>query len=346
MIHERKLDSRMTKLLLACVIAMMFFVCSGFKAHAMSVKQTGEGDTSITVGWDSPYISSGSVINGFYVGYAEYPEGGNLTTSKANAVAMADQKKIALPGNARSYTINGLKKSERYVVYVAYTYTSKYGSQYSGNTYISSAYTKVQKVTNVRQKKWWYWALDVEAEWDAQPGVKYEVKFMDRKGKVLKYLSASSATSSTSASLPNVKNNKIYKVMVRAFRTRSSYESTLGTSYGAWSDVAYLFTQPMVQSAKVSGGKLRLKWNKVEGMTSYTVYVSTKEKKGYKKVGTVKGNKTSLTVKKLKKKRFKSSKKYYVYIVGNMKINGRTYTSGRHYTNTVQRGSITTNWTF
>ena len=77
---------------------------------------------------------------------------------------------------------------------------------------------------------------------------------------------------------------------------------------------------------------MKINWGKIKGASGYTVYVSTKRNSGYKKVASVKGSKSSVTVKKLKGKKFKSSKTYYVYIVAKKKAGGVTYTTGVNYT--------------
>ena len=56
------------------------------------------------------------------------------------------------------------------------------------------------------------------------------------------------------------------------------------------------------------------------GATSYTVYVSNKEKSGYKKVGTYNSKKTSVTIKKYGKAALKSGKTYYVKVVAEKKV--------------------------
>jgi fibronectin type 3 domain-containing protein len=71
------------------------------------------------------------------------------------------------------------------------------------------------------------------------------------------------------------------------------------------------------------------KWDTVKGATSYTIYLSTKQKSGYKKVGTTK--KTSFTLKKYGKSALKKNKTYYVYVVANKKVGKTTYTSDATY---------------
>ena len=64
---------------------------------------------------------------------------------------------------------------------------------------------------------------------------------------------------------------------------------------------------------------------------AYTVMVSTRPKSGYKKVKTVGKNVSSVTISKLRNARIKNGKKYYVYVITNKRVGGKTYTSGRLY---------------
>ena len=198
--------------------------------------------------------------------------------------------------------------------------------------------TSSLEVSGLNQTRWWYYAKAVDFAWDDQSAADYEYIVKDNKNKVV----ADDTITYNNASISKVNNNMVYNVQVRAYVTINGQKY-----YGAWSDKAYLFTQPMVKSAKISGGKLKITWNKVSGISSYDVYVSTKEKSGYKKVKTLSSKKSSVTVSKLKGKKFNSKKKYYIYIVGKKKVGGKTYTSGRHYTYQLTKGKNgTLRWTF
>ena len=316
------------KCLIAVFIMAMAFVVTGTTAQA-AVNQTAQTQTSITVDWST---SAKEYATAYYVGYSE---------DMSAARTMAESKTITLAPTVTSYTITGLKPGTKYYVYVYATYSySASGNQYTNS--IGSSYDSVTlpaKVTGLNQTKWWYYIENVDFSWDEQTGADFEVKVMNHKGKVLK----KTDVYGNKSGYDDVNNNKTYQVQVRAYVTINGQKV-----YGDWSDKAYLFTQPMVNKSKVSGGKLTIKWGKITGVSSYDVYVSTKEKSGYKKVAkNIKASKTSVTVKKLKGKKFKASKKYYVYIVAKKKVGKKTYTSGRHYTCTVKGSSRpSVNWTF
>lgn len=312
------------KCLVAVFVMTMAFMTTGTTAKAASVTQVAQDQASVTISW----AAENNAIE-YYVGY-----GVDYTTAKA----MAEAKTITLPATTTSYNITGLTPGTEYDVYVYYTYKSSY----SDKTYTTSLgscdiVTLPTKVTGLNQTKWWYWALSVDFSWDDQTAAKYEAVIMNNKDKVLTTIDCLS----NNGTYNEVKNNKLYKVKVRAY-----VEINGQRCYGDYSDEAYLFTQPMVKTAKVTNGKLKLTWGKISGVTGYDVYVSTKEKKGYKKVKSLSKSKSSVTISKLKGKKFSAKKKYYVYIVAKKKVNGITYTSGKHYTNTIKNGSVSVNWTF
>lgn len=313
------------KCFIAVFVMAMAFVMTGITAEA-AVAQTAQDKNSITIQWDAKNYASA-----YYIGYAE---------NSSDARAMAEAKTITLPATTTSYTITGLKPGTEYYVCVYGTYKySATGSEYTNSIATGYDFTTLPtKVTGLNQTKWWYYIENVDFAWNEQSAANFEVVVMNSKGKKIK----SFETSSNKSGYDDVKNNNSYQVKVRAKVVINGQ-----TYYGDWSDKAYLFTQPMVTKSSVSNGKLTIKWGKITGVNSYDVYVSTKEKKGYKKVKSLKASKTSLTVAKLKGKKFSSSKKYYVYIVAKKKVGKKTYTSGRHYTCTVKGSSSpSVNWTF
>ena len=77
-----------------------------------------------------------------------------------------------------------------------------------------------------------------------------------------------------------------------------------------------------LKSVKKAGtGKMKLTWKKVSGATGYQVYMSTKKSSGYKRVATIKKNKTVTYTKKSLKK----GKTYYFKIRTYKKVGKTTY---------------------
>lgn len=129
--------------------------------------------------------------------------------------------------------------------------------------------------------------------------------------------------SSSSYNTIKMDQKSFYKVKVRAYIQLNNGKKI----YGNWGST-YVANQQIVKVRNVSGG-LKASWPKVTGATNYTVYVSDKLKKGYKKVSTTKS--TSYTLKKFKSKSLKKGKSYYFYVVANKKVKSKTYKSVPQY---------------
>jgi len=343
------------KLLASIVMAFAFMYIFSVNAFAGNLKQIGNSDNSVTMNWEGVKSSWTSTSSTTYtyenvrIGYAEIPIGADYATQsqcETTAKNNATNGQIVLPNpNEFTYTIPGLRAQSQYIIYVAYNVrsTSKSGitRMYENNYLNCYALTKISKINNVAQKKWWKYALSVDVSWDQVPtiassDVTYEVKFMDVKGRDIE-----TKTSNYIGYSHAIKNNKIYTVKVRATRrANSNYQMNMGDEVTEWSDVQYLFTQPTVKYAKLAKGKLTISWNKIAGVTSYDVYVSTKQSKGYKKVKTLKAKKSSYTIKKFKKKKLKK-RQYFVYVVPNKKVAGKVIKKDVTYVYKVQKGVST-----
>ena len=82
----------------------------------------------------------------------------------------------------------------------------------------------------------------------------------------------------------------------------------------------------MIRSA--SKKKITVKWKKIKGATSYTIYASTKQNSGFKKIKTISAKKkSSYTFKKIGKKKLKKKKRYYVRVAYNTKVGKKTVKS-------------------
>lgn len=87
-----------------------------------------------------------------------------------------------------------------------------------------------------------------------------------------------------------------------------------------WSQPKYFMSQPKVvtKHKDIKKNSIKLKWKKVKGAKSYTIYFGTKYKNA-KKVKTT--NKLSYTIKKYKGKKLNTRKKnYYFFIRANSRI--------------------------
>ena len=300
----------------------MFFVMAvlymtGITANAAGITQTGQTKNSVTINGPAEsrakeyYISIGS-------SYSE--------ADSAAPIAI-------VPMGTTTYTFTGLQPGTKYEVIIKYEYQGNLSTStfYVGNISIK---TLPAKVSGVNQEKWWYAGdlakeADVEISWKEQPEADYEYVIRNSKNKVVK----KAENNINKAYFFKASNTMVYNIQVRAYVTINEKKY-----YGEWSDKAYIFPQPRVKNAKISGGKLKITWHKVSGVTGYDVYVSTKEKTGYKKVKTLSSKKSSVTISKLNGKKFSAKKTYYIYIVGKKKVGNKTYTSGRLYSYKLTKG--------
>ncbi len=298
-------------------------------AKAASVKQTDQTQTSVTFNMDlAGYSDKYNTLKTISLGYSE-----DIETARNNAKA----GQVPLTTSTRSYTINGLNPGSGVWAYVYVTYNNKIGGAREA-LFGTQLKCLPGVVTGLNQEQWFRLALSVYINWDKQSGVDgYEYRFMDDDGKDIDY-----STTRTPRINEKIKNNQVYKGTVRA------YTEINGTKYYSdWCPTAFFMTQPAKAAGKygeyreldckVSGGKLKVSWEKVKGINQYEVYVATKKGGAFKKVKTVGANKKSVSIKKIGKKKIKGNKTYYVYVKGIKNVNGNTYTTGLNYITSVKK---------
>lgn len=151
----------------------------------------------------------------------------------------------------------------------------------------------------------------------ARDGLQFQ--FQTSKGKVKK----NAYTTGSSVGVDNFIEGTFYK-----YRVRSYVQCGSGRAYSKWSGFKYIGVSKKGKF-KVNSKKktLTFSWSNVSGATGYTVYASTKEKSGYKKVKTVSAKNRKITLKKVKGKKIKKNKTYYIRIVPKAKVGKKTYTS-------------------
>lgn len=261
-----------------------------------NVVQTGATTSSFTISWDK---TAGATS---YVVYKkqdnqEYTLG---TTTGTSFTVKGLNNKMEVPFNIYVYPVNS---SGTYDAIPSYS-----TGIYSYN--LELVPTKVQNV-------------DIQYYWESLNEVKvvfnktvhsdgYQYQTYNHKGKKL----TTGTTTSDYMYLKNIKSNRFYKVRVRSYVVVNNK-----TIYGAWSDYKVFGFQPKPSVKNLKKG-VKISWKKVQGAKNYTVYMSTKEQSGYKKIKTLK--KTSLTVTKFKKKSIKKNKTYYYYVVANTKQGKKT----------------------
>lgn len=277
-----------------------------------NLKQTAATKDSITLEWDAvPGATGYYVYDGYLGSYSTVP----------NLVATVNTNKA---------TISNLKVDNEYEFYVyAYIQAGNYIAVSSTDASIYNS--KIRFIPNkmaadsIKVTNSWSNIKEMRLEWDEMPRVDgYELQICQHNKK--KVIFKTTTTYSTSVYAKNIAANKFYKARVRAY-----VEINGQKKYGDWSAYEYVAHQPDVITAKQVGSKkeVKLRWDTVNGATNYTVYMSTKQKSGYKKITTTK--KTNLNVKKLGKAKLKKNRKYYVYVVANKKVGKKTYKSYANY---------------
>lgn len=115
------------------------------------------------------------------------------------------------------------------------------------------------------------------------------------------------------------------------YRVRSYVNCGSTKAYSAWSPFKTIALPKKVSAKwKSKSRSLKINWSKISNATGYTVYISTKEHSGFKKVKSLKAKTRSVTIKKCGKKRLKKNVTYYVRIVPKAKI-GKKATSATSY---------------
>lgn len=93
--------------------------------------------------------------------------------------------------------------------------------------------------------------------------------------------------------------------------------------YTPWSDWGWYGRNPDIAKILKRGDNYKLTWKAMKGASNYTVYASTKEHSGYKKIVTTK--KTSYVVRKFRNKKLSPKKRYYFYVIANKKVGKKVF---------------------
>ena len=267
--------------------------------------QTQYGTDNAVISWKLSYISSSNTTEtaGYNIYLGEDYGSTKLFAKTPNTF----------------YKITGLEDGKKYYVKVE-PYAAD-GSIGSGRSLTIE--TMPARVKNFRQERWWYFINMLEVAWDRiETADTVNISLYTSKGK--KVQSKILSPSSSSVSFSKMKD-EVYTVKIQASRTIN------GNTWQTPVSTIQCFNQARISSAKVSKKKLTVKWKKVGGATGYDIYVSTKQKSGYKKMKSVGKNTTKATFSKFKGKSFNPKKTYYIYIQTKKKNGKRIDKSGRLY---------------
>lgn len=301
-VSKRVLGMLMAVLLVAGLATPVVNTKAYYYSQSMSqIVQTDATDNSATIAWTPVTGAAGYKI---YIGNAEYP------------IATVD-------ANTTSYVVGGLLPDSRATIWI-YPYGVDPATGATDDGYCGYVIVKTTtKLTGVDYYSYGFASKGsgLEIKWNYSTYADgFQAVLYNKKGKKVQTVeSASAYTSHCKFTKANRKN--IYYVQVRSYITLANgYKK-----YGAFSDKFYAVPQPVMTSSNsdVHKNSVSLKWKKVTGASSYTIYASTSASKTGSKVATVKKN--SYNFKKLKGKTINTTKKtYYITVVTNTKVGKKT----------------------
>ena len=159
----------------------------------------------------------------------------------------------------------------------------------------------------------------------------YEVSITNLKGKEIMHLDTSSygvsfgRISGTNFLGIDVTSAKLKKQGFKFKAMAYVYDAAGNKIPGAWSSDKVIIPRATVSKAGLvnnNKNKVKIKFNKISGAKSYTIYLSTNGGTKFKKVGTTKS--TTYTI----NKSFERYKNYYVYVAANgVKCKKKSYNS-------------------
>lgn len=263
-----------------------------------TITQTAATSNSVTLSWDASAGATGYMIRF------------GTTAGKAK-----DIQKIS----TTSCKLTGLEPDHKYYVaiYPIVTVTKNF---YASQNCVDNAktVTTAGPVSSVNLTDWDVKSNIIMFQWDNS--VKYESGYELELSKADGTLIKTYNISGTRASMRAFTNKKVKDTPFQ-YRMRSYTMLAGEKNYGEWSEYGYAIPQADVTATKVSNTAVWLKWNKVAGAKSYTIYRATKEGGKYKKLATVKKT-------KYKAKKLKAYKDYYFYVKANkVSIGGKNRAS-------------------
>lgn len=257
--------------------------CAMIASATIYPEQTAASQTSATIKWSA--VSGAARYEVWY-----YPANNQTQITKKN-VGASTQYKITLPKGQSYYAEVAAYDSSGNII----DYSYGYGIQPTPG-----------KVTKVKPYSWSINGKSGEFKINKNPypnimtGMQWQI--LTRNGKKVK----ARGTSTYMRFSAKVPSNQVYKLKVRGYSEPHNKKF-----YGPW-HTKTIVPEPKLKKAKlVKGTKVKLNWRKVKGATKYIVYGSTNPDKGYKKVATVRKNKNSVVVSKVRGKKLKKYKSYY-----------------------------------
>lgn len=247
-----------------------------YTGYAVSgLKQTNANLTSVTVNWNAA------------VGAVKY----EVTAVDANYQPL--DYKIET-GTSTTLDLKGAAAA--IVLVIPYDANGGEGGEY--DCAILDVYAKPKQVAGLKVYGQFRDSSKLNVVWNDSVCYGFEAICYNRKGKQVQVVDT---TDYHAATFSKTNTQNIYSVKVKPYVWINGYSQKL---YGQESKTLYAVPQPYITSknSDIKTGSINVKWKKVTGATKYEVYVSNKEKSGYKKAATVKSSKKSYKVTRYKGK--------------------------------------------
>lgn len=273
-------------------------------ATVSSVKQTKAGNNSITASWSG--VTGATSYNVYVKKYGD--------------------SSYSLCGSTKStsYTISKYKNAKLktdYLYYVSIVPAKTSAAGFTAEPENNKGYpfcTLPSKVSKVSATDWKPGKSTLKISWKhTNIADGYEIQFYNARNKAIK----KATTTKNSYTLTKAPKNSYCSVRIRPYIKMSNGSK----KYAKWSKKFYFLSQADMSKSKytIGYGHLTLRWNTVNGASKYTIYAGTTPN-NMKSVGSVNGNTTSYTFSKISGYNVSPYGYYYVSVVPQKKLGGKT----------------------